>query len=106
MNTSLSEKQTTSPTPDVSGTADKRGVLTRLYTGTGVLDVIGKRRRWFLITAVVVLICLASMLGRGFTLGIDFVGGSRIQFPAGHATVSQVEDVYHRTLGGKPEAVQ
>lgn len=80
--------------------------LNRLYTGTGVLDVVGNRRRWYLITAGIVLVCLVSMAVRGFTFGIDFVGGSRIQLPAGDVTTEQVEQVYSDTIGAKPESVQ
>ena len=80
--------------------------MNRLYTGTGVLDVVGNRRRWYIITAVIVLICLLSMAVRGFTFGIDFVGGSRIQLPAGDATTEQVETVYSDVLGSEPESVQ
>ncbi|MGI5217485.1 protein translocase subunit SecF [Nocardia sp. CA-290969] len=80
--------------------------MNRLYTGTGVLDVVGNRRRWYLITAVIVLICLLSIAVRGFTFGIDFVGGSRIQLPAGGATTEQVETVYSDTIGSEPESVQ
>ncbi|WP_328397189.1 protein translocase subunit SecF [Nocardia sp. NBC_00416] len=80
--------------------------LNRLYTGTGAIDVIGNRRRWYLVTAAIVLICLVSMAVRGFTFGIDFVGGSRIQLPAGDATTEQVEQVYNEAIGSDPESVQ
>ncbi|MEV6427041.1 protein translocase subunit SecF [Nocardia sp. NPDC051463] len=84
----------------------KHSFLNRLYTGTGAIDVIGKRRMWYLITATIVLISLGSIVFRGFTLGIDFEGGSRIQFPAGSATTSQVEDVYRGAIGTDPVSVQ
>lgn len=80
--------------------------MNRLYTGTGVLDVVGNRRRWYLITAAIVLVCLLSIAVRGFTFGIDFVGGSRIQLPAGDVSTEQVEKVYSDTLGSDPESVQ
>lgn len=86
--------------------APRHGFFNRLYTGTGAIDVIGKRRMWYAITALIVLISLASMLVRGFNFGIDFEGGSRIQFPAGGATTSEVETVYHNTLGTDPVSVQ
>lgn len=88
------------------GNGARHSWMNRLYTGTGVLDVIGNRRRWYLITAVIVLICLLSIAVRGFTFGIDFVGGSRIQLPAGGATTEQVETVYSDTIGSEPESVQ
>lgn len=80
--------------------------LNRLYTGTGAIDVTGNRRRWYIVTAVIVLIALASILLRGFNFGIDFEGGSRIQFPAGTATTEQVEEVYREAIGSDPESVQ
>ncbi|MGY1866095.1 MULTISPECIES: protein translocase subunit SecF [Nocardia] len=84
----------------------KHGFFNRLYTGTGAIDVIGKRRMWYLITAVIVLISLGSIIFRGFNFGIDFEGGSRIQFPAGNATTSEVEDVYRGAIGTDPVSVQ
>ncbi len=92
------------PAPRPSG--PRRGWMNRLYTGTGVLDVVGNRRRWYVVTALIVLVCLASMAVRGFTFGIDFVGGSRIQLPAGDATTEQVEQVYSEAIGSDPESVQ
>ncbi|MGQ4615052.1 protein translocase subunit SecF [Nocardia sp. R7R-8] len=84
----------------------KHGFFNRLYTGTGAIDVIGKRRMWYLITAVIVLVSLGSIIFRGFNFGIDFEGGSRIQFPAGNATTSAVQDVYRGTIGTDPVSVQ
>ncbi|MCP2287838.1 protein translocase subunit SecF [Nocardia amikacinitolerans] len=86
--------------------ASEHGFFNRLYTGTGAIDVIGRRRMWYAITAVIMLISLGSILFRGFNFGIDFEGGSRIQFPAGDATTSQVEDVYHEAIGTDPVSVQ
>ena len=93
-------------TPSPRPSAPKHSWLNRLYTGTGVLDVVGKRRRWYLVTAAIVLICLVSMVFRGFTFGIDFVGGSQIQLPAGDATTEQVESVFSESVGENPESVQ
>ncbi|WP_431970975.1 protein translocase subunit SecF [Nocardia sp. bgisy134] len=84
----------------------KHGFFNRLYTGTGAIDVIGRRRMWYGITAVIVLIALASILFRGFNFGIDFEGGSRVQFPAGDASTSQVEQVYRDAIGTDPVSVQ
>lgn len=86
--------------------ASEHSFFNRLYTGTGAIDVIGRRRMWYAITAVIMLISLGSILFRGFNFGIDFEGGSRIQFPAGDATTSQVETVYHEAIGTDPVSVQ
>ena len=65
-----------------STAARRPGVLSRLYTGTGAFDIVGRRRTWYLAFGLLVLVCAASMVLRGFNLGIDFTGGTQIQFPA------------------------
>ncbi|NUP26668.1 MAG: protein translocase subunit SecF, partial [Nocardia sp.] len=104
MNDSVTMDKPRPSAPRASG--PRHSWMNRLYTGTGVLDVVGNRRRWYLITAAIVLICLLSMALRGFTFGIDFVGGSRIQLPAGDVTTEQVEQVYSDVIGSDPESVQ
>jgi preprotein translocase subunit SecF len=81
------------------------GFLSRLYTGTGAFEVIGRRRLWYGISGVIVGIAIASILIRGFTFGIDFKGGTTMSFQRGDATVSQVEQVFRETLGHDPESV-
>ena len=68
--------------PDLeSGTAaPRRNFFVRLYTGTGAFEVIGKRKLWYGISGGIVLIALAAILLRGFTFGIDFVGGTKVSF--------------------------
>ena len=94
----------------MAGTTARAGLLTRLYTGTGAFDVVGRRRTWYLVFGTVVLICVASMVFRGFNLGIDFTGGTQIQFPArttsAPADVEAVRAVYERVIGQEPAAVQ
>jgi preprotein translocase subunit SecF len=85
--------------------APQHGFFVRLYTGTGAFDVVGKRKLWFGISGLIVLIALASILIRGFTFGIDFEGGTKVSFPRGDATTQQVEDVFSKTLGKAPESV-
>jgi preprotein translocase subunit SecF len=88
----------------------KGGVLTRLYTGTGAFDIVGRRKLWYLVFGTLVLICLLSMVFRGFNLGIDFTGGTQIQFPARSAAapadVEAVRGVFERVIGAEPAAVQ
>lgn len=88
-------------------TLPRHGLLSRLYTGTGAFQVVGRRRFYYLLTGVIVLIALLSMVIRGFSWGIDFEGGTRIQFPASDTvTTEQVATVYSNTLGSEPESVQ
>jgi preprotein translocase subunit SecF len=86
------------------------GMVGRLYSGTGAFDVVGRRRVWYSISGVLVVICLASILLRGFNLGIDFEGGTRVQLPsqgaAGVISTQQAEHVFTDTVGRPPESVQ
>jgi preprotein translocase subunit SecF len=88
-----------------AGGAPRHGFFVRLYTGTGAFDVIGKRKLWFGISGLIVVIAIASILIRGFTFGIDFEGGTKVSFPKGNASTQQVEDVFSKTLGKAPESV-
>ncbi|HEY3469142.1 MAG TPA: protein translocase subunit SecF [Amycolatopsis sp.] len=81
----------------------KESVFHRLYVGTGAFDVVGKRKRWYMFFAALVLICLASMIFRGFNLGIEFEGGTQIQMPAngthGVITEEQAKESFQKALG-------
>lgn len=85
------------------------GFLSRLYTGTGAFEVVGRRRLWFGISGAIVAIAVLSILLRGFTFGIDFNGGTTVSMPAagqaGTVQTSQVSEVFRKALGKDPEAV-
>lgn len=105
-------KDTSVETPSIEATSaalPKHGFFVRLYTGTGAFEVIGRRRFWYAVSGVIVAICIASMVLRGFTFGIDFEGGTKVSMPSagseGVVSVQQVEDVYNKTLNKAPESV-
>ncbi|GGF41270.1 protein translocase subunit SecF [Williamsia phyllosphaerae] len=87
--------------------AQKHSLLSRLYTGTGAFEIVGKRKMWYLVSAVIIAICLISIAVRGFTLGIDFEGGTQISFKSTSQTsVSAVEDTFSEAMGDDPQTVQ
>lgn len=87
----------------------QHSLLSRLYTGTGAFEVVGRRRLWYGISGAIVAIAVASIILRGFTFGIDFKGGTTVSMPVagatGQAQTSQVQDVFRKTLGRDAEAV-
>jgi len=94
------------PTGLDSGAVQPRhSFLSRLYTGTGAFEVIGRRKLWYGISGLIVAIAIVSILVRGFTFGIDFEGGTTVSMPRGDATVSQVSEVFRQALGHDPESV-
>lgn len=59
-----------------------------LYTGRRSVPVIPKRRIWFIVAIVSIVVSFVALFGRGLNLGIDFTGGS--QFTVSNAqTVEQ-----------------
>ncbi|SCX50705.1 protein translocase subunit secF [Klenkia marina] len=78
------------PTPAAG--PKKASLAHRLYNGEAGLDVVGRSRFWYKVTAVVVLVCIASMVFRGFNFGIDFEGGNSFRVPATSAELTQVRE--------------
>ncbi|MBL1076729.1 protein translocase subunit SecF [Nocardia sp. 2] len=92
---------------DAAPNAPQHSFLERLYTGTGGFKIVSRRKFYYSLSAAFVIISLLSIAVRGFTLGIDFAGGTRIQIPAAdNVSVEQVEKVYTDTLGHAPVTVQ
>lgn len=92
-------------TTDTASKLGHHSFLSRLYTGTGAFEVVGRRRLWFGVSGAIVAVAIASIVFRGFTFGIDFKGGTTVSFPRGSTQVAQVEDVYYRALGSEPQSV-
>jgi SecD/SecF fusion protein len=55
------------------------------------VDIVGRRRIWFSIASVVLVIAVGSIVFKGLNLGIDFRGGSQIGFSTPQQTA--VEEV-------------
>lgn len=74
------------------------GLIRRLYRGETNIDFIGSRKRWYIASAIIIAICLASMVFRGFSWGIEFAGGnSFVLAKPSNSTVEQVEKVVEDT---------
>ena len=87
-----------------------RGLWSRLYRGETAFDFVGKRRRWFLLSAVIIIVGAVSLGVRGLNFGIEFKGGTSWQVVAPSVSVSQarsavgsvgVPDPTITVLGGK-----
>ncbi|MBM3695417.1 MAG: protein translocase subunit SecF [Actinobacteria bacterium] len=51
----------------------------RLYWGTTHFDFVGRRRRWFMLSAALMVVSALALGIRGLNLSVDFIGGSVIQ---------------------------
>lgn len=61
-----------------------------LYSGKRSIDFVGKRRRWFTIGAVLIVLSVVLLLVRGLNPGIDFRGGSEFTVSGAQSTEQQL----------------
>ncbi|HET6532281.1 MAG TPA: protein translocase subunit SecF [Actinoplanes sp.] len=76
----------------------KSGLADRLYRGEANLNIIGRRKTWFVLAAVLVLIAIGSFVIRGFHLGIEFSGGTQLIMPASVGTQGDAQNAVERAI--------
>ena len=87
-------------------TEKKHGLVHRLYHGNTTFPLIHARKRFYAISAILVLVALGSMIGRGFNLGVEFKGGAIFVVPVkGDVSVADTRS-YVESLGVKDPIVQ
>ncbi|MEI6375131.1 MAG: protein translocase subunit SecF [Actinomycetes bacterium] len=64
-----------------------------LYRGQVSYDFVGKRKIWYSISAIILIVAIGSLLFRGLNLGIEFKGGAEFLVPSSSATINQARDV-------------
>jgi preprotein translocase subunit SecF len=81
-------------------------LLRRLYRSETAFDFVGNRRRWLLISSILVLVSLGSLAIRQLNLSVDFEGGTvvEVENPSG-AGVSDVRDALS-SIGRAGDTVQ
>lgn len=87
-------------TPTLDRTTAPRQSLThRLYTGDLAYNFIGRRKLWYTISAIALLIAVGAIIFRGLDLGIEFRGGSDFQVPTAvtSTTVSDYREAVKAT---------
>jgi len=76
----------------------KNGLTHRLYTGEISYDFVGRRKRWYAISALILLLSIGTLVFKGLNLGIEFKGGADFQAPVA-VSASTVEDVRAAVVG-------
>ena len=92
---------------DVDGAGQRRpNALLRLYRGQTSFDFIGRRSRWFALSAFVILVGIVSLSTRGLNLGIDFKGGQSWTVTSQSLTVAQATAAVKGVGVAQPTVVQ
>jgi preprotein translocase subunit SecF len=81
----------------------RQGLAARLYAGEANINIIGRRKLWFLIAAALVVVSIASISIQRFHLGIEFAGGTSFSVPAATSdgrtlTQGEVSDAVERAI--------
>ncbi len=61
----------------------------KLYSGELSYNIVGRRRLWYGISGVLLVIAALSLGIRGLNLGIEFTGGAQFQVPSATCTVEE-----------------
>ena len=75
-----------------------KGFADRLYRGEANLKIIPRRKQWFAIAAVLVLIAIGSFVIRNFQLGIDFSGGTQFIIPASVGSAADAQNAVQKAV--------
>ncbi|MBB4916837.1 protein translocase subunit SecF [Streptosporangium saharense] len=71
------------------------GIARRLYRGEIDVDFVGRRKLWYGLSAVLLLISIAGLIfNGGLNLGVEFRGGSVFSFKAPSAHIEEVRDTF------------
>ncbi len=76
----------------------------KLYRGEVSVEFVRRRRLWYAISGLILLISVGALVGRGLNFSVDFKGGSVFQFAAPHASIAQVRSTV-TAAGSGPDAI-
>lgn len=86
----------------------------RLYRGQVSYDFVAKRRRWYTLSTIILIVAIAGLFGRGLNLGVEFKGGSEflmqttasVEDGRAAATAAGLEDTIVTIVGGDKLRIQ
>jgi preprotein translocase subunit SecF len=73
----------------------------RLYRGEVSYDFVGRWKRWYIFSAIILLVAFGSLAFRGLNLGIEFRGGADFAIPNATCSVSEAREVAEVETGGQ-----
>ena len=83
-----------------------RGIGHRLYSGEVSIDFVGRRRTWYTVSAVILVVSIGALLFRGLNLGIEFKGGADFSIPSANCSIEQARTTAETASGGQAIVTQ
>jgi len=77
-----------------------RDLASRLYSGEAGIDVVGRRKIWYTVAAVILLAGIVTLFVRPFNWGIEFRGGNTFTVPASVGTLEDVRETVEEAVAG------
>ncbi len=74
-----------------------------LQSGARSIDVVGRRRLWFKISAGLLLVSVLGLLIRGLNMGVEFDGGSVFEVRAANTDVPAVREIVSEAGAEEPK---
>lgn len=82
------------------------GLGHRLYSGELSIDFVGKRKRFYVVSAIILLVAVGSLAFRGLNLGIEFRGGASFSLPNATCSIEQARTVAEQATGAQAIVTQ
>ncbi len=64
----------------------------KLYRGEVSYNIVGRRKTWYIVSAVLLLVAVSGVLVRGLNLGIEFRGGAEFYVSSTTCTIQDTRD--------------
>jgi len=78
-----------------------KGFGQRLYRGEVSYDFVSRWKRWYVISAIILIVAIGSLAIRGLNLGIEFRGGADFAIPNATCSVADARAVAETETGGQ-----
>jgi preprotein translocase subunit SecF len=82
------------------------GLAHKLYAGEVSYDFVGKKKTWYIISAVILVVAIGALLFRGLNLGIEFKGGAEFAIPKATCSVEDARHVADTATGSQSIVTQ
>jgi len=72
-----------------------------LYTGKTSFNFVGRRRLWYAISALILLVAVLALVFRGLNFGIEFRGGAEFRVPNAQCSVEEARTATTSVVSGE-----
>jgi preprotein translocase subunit SecF len=72
-----------------------------LYTGKTSFDFVGRKRVWYAISALILLVAVLALVFRGLNFGIEFRGGAEFRVPNAQCSVEEARAATETVVTGE-----